>query len=46
MIAIQLKDRKEFVNIYNGLIRSLWNNAKLNKLASSKSLSEFIDLLK
>ena len=46
MLAIQLNDRKEFVNIYNGIIKVLWDKEKCEKLMKANNLSEFLSILK
>lgn len=46
MIAVQQRDRKEFMNIYNGVIRSLWDQSKLNSLVQVNSFDEFVSILK
>ncbi len=46
MIAVQQADRKEFMKIYNGIIRALWNQETVMKLVKSNSLFEFIMTLK
>ena len=46
MIAVQLNDRKEFMNIYNGIIRTLWDQDKLKRLITCDNLSDFIVVLK
>lgn len=46
MIAVQRKDRKSFMKIYNSIIHVLWNKEKLNKLVHSNTLSEFLEYLK
>lgn len=46
MIAVQQKDRKEFMKIYNGIIRSLWDKEKVQQLIESNSLVEFMYILK
>ncbi len=45
MISVQRNDRKEFMKIYNGIIKSLKNNKKLQLLIQSNTLSDFISLL-
>lgn len=46
MIAVQQKDRKEFMKLYNGIVQSLENPQKVKQLISAKSHVEFINYLK
>ena len=46
MIAVQQKDRKEFMKIYNGIIRSLWDKEKVQLLVEANSLVEFMYIIK
>lgn len=46
MIAVQKDDRKKFMDIYNSIVRILWNKEKANLLAKSNNFEEFIFLLK
>ena len=45
MIALQPEHRRDFVNIYHGIIRTLWNQTKLRKLIDVDSLSDFVSIL-
>lgn len=46
MLAVQLNDRKEFVNIYNSIIKMLWDKEKAKQLIKADSLSEFIQMIR
>lgn len=46
MLAIQFNDRKEFMNIYNGIIRTLWEKDKIEPLVKANNLIEFLSLLR
>ena len=46
MIAVQQKDRKEFMKLYNGIVQSLENPQKVKQLISANSHVEFINYLK
>lgn len=46
MIAIQQKDRKEFMKIYNGIIQTLCNKEKVHQLIQSNNFNEFIECFK
>lgn len=46
MIAVQSKDRKNFVQIYDGIIKILLNKDKANKLMRANTVDEFICTLK
>ena len=46
MLAVHLDDRKEFVNIYNGIIKALWDKDKTDRLINANTLAEFIEVLK
>ncbi|MDF9824521.1 lichenan operon transcriptional antiterminator [Breznakia sp. PF5-3] len=45
MITVQQKDRKEFVKIYNGIIKTLCDPNRTNDLISSNSLNDFVKKL-
>lgn len=46
MIAVQQKDRKSFMKIYNSVIHVLWNKEKLSRLIESESFPAFLEILK
>lgn len=46
MIAVQKDDRKKFMDIYNTIVKILWDKEKANLLAKSNNFEEFIFLLK
>lgn len=46
MIAVQQKDRKAFMKIYNGIIKTLWDKKKVEQLIQATTLIEFIEGLK
>lgn len=46
MIAVQQKDRKEFMELYEGIIQTMEYPRKVDTLLSAHSFYEFIDLLK
>lgn len=45
MIAVRYEDRKEFMKIYNGIIRSLCNQDKIKKMLMHDTFAEFIQQL-
>ncbi len=45
MIAVQQKDRKKFMKIYESIIRALGDKEKIQNLIKSHSLNEFIKYL-
>lgn len=45
MIAVQQKDRKKFMKIYESIIKALWDKEKVYNLTRAKSLNEFIKCL-
>lgn len=46
MIAVQKDDRKKFMDIYNTIVKILWDKEKANMLARSNTFDEFVFLLK
>lgn len=46
MIAVQQKDRKSFMKIYNSIIQFLWNKEKVAKLVGVQNFTEFLECLK
>ncbi|WP_028042930.1 BglG family transcription antiterminator [Candidatus Stoquefichus massiliensis] len=45
MIAVQQKDRKKFMKIYESIIKTLWDKEKVFHLIKAESLNEFIKRL-
>lgn len=43
MIAVRQEDRKEFMKIYNGIIRSLCDKEKIRNMLAAKSFTAFIN---
>lgn len=46
MIAVQQKDRKQFMKIYNGIIQTLCQKEKVSALIQADTLMEFIECFK
>lgn len=46
MIAVQQKDRKTFMKIYNGIIQTLCDSEKVDQLVKANNLMEFIECFK
>ena len=45
MITVQQRDRKKFMELYNGIVHILENPQKVNKLVLSNTLMEFLNQL-
>ena len=45
MIAVNREDRKEFVELYNAMVKSLCDSHQVARVMRATSLSEFMDAL-
>lgn len=45
LIAVCREDRQRFMEIYNSIVRSLCDEVKASKIAKSRSLEEFLELI-